>query len=143
MIEPAAEKDYPELAEIWERSVRATHHFLEEDYLQLIKSLLIPVIFPAVQIYVYRNHNSAIAGFSGVAENKIEMLFIDPPYRGKGIGKKLTLFAIDHLHISKVDVNEENEQAIRFYLHMGFKITGRTELDPMGKPHPILQMELT
>ena len=27
----ATEKDYPELSELWEASVRSTHHFLSEE----------------------------------------------------------------------------------------------------------------
>ena len=39
------------------------------------------------------------------------MLFIHPEYRGKKIGKALLKYAIDTLHVTKVDVNEQNEQA--------------------------------
>ena len=42
----------------------------------------------------------------------------------------------------KVDVNEQNEQAIGFYQHYGFKTISRSELDGTGKPYPILHMEL-
>ncbi|MEM6580355.1 MAG: GNAT family N-acetyltransferase, partial [Pseudomonadota bacterium] len=30
---------YPELIEVWEASVRATHHFLSEEYINELKSL--------------------------------------------------------------------------------------------------------
>ena len=140
MITAATEKDYPEIIDVWEQSVRATHHFLPEEYLQQIKSLL-PSIFPAVQLFVADNNNK-IAGFLGVAEKKIEMLFIRPDSRGKGIGKQLTKFAIDELHTNKVDVNQQNEQATGFYKRMGFVVTGREETDGLGKPYPLLLMEL-
>ncbi|QJW46311.1 GNAT family N-acetyltransferase [bacterium BFN5] len=78
----------------------------------------------------------------GVADDKLEMLFIDPEQRSKGIGKKLLNFAINQLGVKKVDVNEENRQAVGFYLHMGFRVVGRSELDATGKSHPILSMEL-
>ena len=45
MIRAATEKDYPAIIDLWEQSVRATHHFLPEEYLQQIKVLL-PSIFP-------------------------------------------------------------------------------------------------
>lgn len=41
----------------------------------------------------------------------------------------------------KVDVNEENPQALAFYLHMGFNIAGRSEVDGNGKPHPLLFLQ--
>jgi putative acetyltransferase len=140
MITAATEKDYPEIIDVWEQSVRATHHFLPEEYLQQIKTLL-PSIFPAVPLFVAQTDNK-ITGFIGVAEKKIEMLFIHPGSRGKGIGKQLTEFAIHELQANKVEVNEQNEQATGFYQRMGFVVTGREETDGLGKPYPLLLMEL-
>jgi len=141
MITPATEKDYPEIIELWEQSVRATHLFLPEDYLQHIKRLL-PSILPAVQLFIYIDEHENITGFLGVAENKIEMLFIHPQFMGQGVGKQLTQFAVDELQSGKVDVNEQNSQAVGFYQHMGFVITGRSETDGLGKPFPLLLMAL-
>ncbi len=70
------------------------------------------------------------------------MLFIHPDSRGKGIGKSLTLFAIREKGIRKVDVNEQNPQAVGFYEHMGFEVVSRSPLDPQGKPFPVLMMEI-
>jgi putative acetyltransferase len=141
MISKATEKDYLEIIDVWEQSVRATHHFLPEDYLQEIKNLL-PSILPALPVYVFKAEEGIIKGILGVTEKKIEMLFIHPESRGQGIGKLLTLFAIDELKAEKVDVNEQNEQAVGFYLKMGFVQTGRTDTDSIGKPFPLLLMEL-
>ncbi|ENH9207696.1 GNAT family N-acetyltransferase, partial [Vibrio vulnificus] len=46
------------------------------------------------------------------------------------------------LGVTKVDVNEQNPQAVGFYEHMGFKVVSRSPLDDMGKPFPILHMTL-
>jgi len=70
------------------------------------------------------------------------MLFLHPEARGNGIGKKLVAFAIDQLKANKVDVNEQNEQAVGFYQHAGFKAISRSETDGLGMPFPILHMEL-
>lgn len=70
------------------------------------------------------------------------MLFIDPYLRGQGIAKMLLQFAIDHLNVTNVDVNEQNIQAVGFYKHFGFKVISRSELDGTGKPYPILHMQL-
>jgi putative acetyltransferase len=141
MISKATEKDYPAIIEVWEQSVRATHHFLPEDYLQEIKTLL-PSILPAVPVYIFKTEKGTIKGILGVAEQKIEMLFIHPGSRGQGIGKLLTRFAVDELKADKVDVNEQNEQAVGFYMKMGFVQKGRTDTDSMGRPFPLLLMEL-
>jgi putative acetyltransferase len=39
-------------------------------------------------------------------------------------------------------VNEQNPQAVGFYEHIGFLITGRSTLDGQGKPFPLLHMKL-
>jgi putative acetyltransferase len=70
------------------------------------------------------------------------MLFVDARYIGKGVGKLLLLHAITNLHVTRVDVNEQNEKALQFYEHFGFKVTSRSELDGSGKPYPILHMQL-
>ncbi len=43
-INPVTESDYPRLLEVWESSVRATHHFLNEEDIQLFR-IRIPLHF--------------------------------------------------------------------------------------------------
>jgi putative acetyltransferase len=133
--------DYPEIVDVWEASVRATHHFLSEEHIQFFKPL-IPQYLGSVQLYCVRNEEDSIQGFLGVAEGNIEMLFLHPLSIGKGIGKRLLQFAMQNLKAIKVDVNEQNEQAVGFYKRNGFKIVSRSEKDGLGMPFPILHMEL-
>jgi len=140
MINSASQRDYPAIIELWELSVRASHLFLPEDYLQRIKKLL-PSILEAVKLFVHLDKDQkTITGFLGVSDEKIEMLFIHPDKRGQGIGTLLNKFAMEQLHTYKVDVNEQNEQAVGFYKRIGYEVVGRTEVDGLGKPFPILQM---
>lgn len=140
-IEQAFPQDYPAIVEVWEASVRATHHFLQEEHIQFFKPL-IPQYLGSVQLYCVRDEQGNIEGFLGVAEQNIEMLFLHPKAMGKGTGKKLLRFAIDTLNAKKVDVNEQNGQAVGFYHHAGFKTINRSATDGLGMPFPILHMEL-
>lgn len=140
-IEVPVAADYPELTSVWEASVRATHDFLKEEDILFYKPLILNEYLKAVDLYCVKDNN-AIAGFMGLSESAIEMLFIHPDFRGSGIGKNLLQFAVNELKVNKVDVNEQNDQALGFYLKMGFKVVNRSELDGMGKPYPILHMEL-
>lgn len=135
--------DYVEVVAVWEASVRATHHFLKEADIAFFKPLILNTYLDAVTLRCMRNEQNAIIGFLGVAEGNLEMLFIHPDYRGKKVGKTLLDYAINHMEVTKVDVNEQNEQAVGFYEHCGFKVIGRSELDSSGKPYPILHMELS
>lgn len=142
MIHSTAQTHHHELAEIWEKSVQATHHFLPADFTKKTKPRLINDYFPQVELFHISNDRNTIQGFLGVAEQKIEMLFIHPDSFGKGLGKKLVQFAIQELGANKVDVNEQNEQGVRFYLKIGFKQIGRSEKDAQGNNYPILHLSL-
>lgn len=142
IIEIPAVSDFVELVSVWEASVRATHDFLKEEDILFYKPLILNEYLRAVNLYCVKDSNGAIAGFMGLGEDSIEMLFIHPSFRGSGIGKALLLFAVNDQKITKVDVNEQNDQAAGFYAKMGFSVTDRSDLDGMGKPYPILHMEL-
>lgn len=135
--------EYPELMQVWEASVRATHHFLKEEDIQFFRKVISEKYFEAVQLHVVRGAENEILGFLGVSDDTIEMLFIHPDVRGKGIGSILLGYAVNELNLCKVDVNEQNEQAMVFYLHKGFSVVGRSERDGTGKPYPILHLELS
>ena len=140
MIRKIKVTDYPRLMEIWESAVLSTHDFLkEEDFLYYKERL--PVYFQYVNLFGFEQEGILI-GFMGIAEGNLEMLFIDKKYRGAGIGKKLITYAIDNLQVPKVDVNEQNVQAVGFYEYMGFNIYKRSNLDGEGKEYLILHMQL-
>jgi putative acetyltransferase len=142
LIQPAFQEDHKAIVALWEDSVRATHHFLDEATIEYFKPLILNEFLHAVELYCTKNEAGNITGFLGVADRKVEMLFIHPSQSGKGIGKQLLQFAIQKLKTNAVDVNEQNEQAVGFYKHMGFVVVNRSETDSMGKPFPLLHMEL-
>jgi len=142
MIVPAKPSDYKEITDVWQASVKATHHFLPSDFTENLREQVETVYLPMVQLYCAKNEDGKILGFLGVADQKIEMLFLDPDARGKGLGKQLTEFAIQALKANAVDVNEQNEQAVGFYLKMGFKQISRSEKDGQGNDYPILHLSL-
>lgn len=142
IIENVIPEYYTEMLDVWENSVRATHDFLSEDDIEFFKPIIIEQAFPAVTLRCVKNEDGAIQGFVGILDAKIEMLFILNEARGQGLGKVLLQCAIEQLGANKVDVNEQNPQAVDFYKHMGFRVESRSPLDDMGKPFPILHMEL-
>ncbi|NMY73470.1 GNAT family N-acetyltransferase [Pseudomonas sp. WS 5071] len=134
-------KDFNELATVWEASVHATHDFLPRSYIQELRELVEHRYLDAVMLICCRDPvHKRIAGFAGVAARKVEMLFIHPDYRGLGVGKSLLMYAINELNASELDVNEQNPQALGFYLNQGFEIIGRSETDGLGEPYPLLHL---
>lgn len=140
-IYKTSEEQYVEITELWEQSVRETHHFLTEKDIAFFKPLVLHNFLKTVDLYCIHDADG-LAGFLGVSGEKIEMLFVHPRAFGKGIGKRLLTFALDQLGATSVDVNEQNEKAVGFYKHHGFGIQSRSPLDTMGKPFPILHMKM-
>lgn len=142
IIRQASNADHPQLLDIWLRSVRATHHFLQASDIEALLPQLRDVYLPAVELWVAVDAEDCPLGFIGLNENHVEMLFIEPDLRGKGIGRGL----LDHARKShsqlSVDVNEQNPEAVGFYLHYGFVQTGRSPLDGEGRPFPLLHLSL-
>ena len=142
IISDVAKADYTELVELWERSVRATHGFLADSDIEYLRPIILEQYFDAVELKCAKDSYGKILGFSGVAEGNLEMLFVDPQSIGQGVGSALCTYAIKELGVTKVDVNEQNPQALGFYEHIGFRVVGRSALDGQGKPFPLLHMEL-
>ena len=139
-ISDISQADYPEVMRVWEASVRATHHFLCEEDILLFKRLIPEKYLDAVRLRAVRDESNRMLGFLGTSDDGIEMLFVHPDVRGQGIGKTFLDYAVNELRLSKVDVNEQNGQALGFYLKYGFNVVSRSERDGTGKPYPILHM---
>ena len=121
-----------QLLNVWESSVRATHDFLSEEEIIKIREY-VPM---AIEI-------GEPVAFMGIDSNRLEMLFLSPEVRGKGLGKQLLQYGIETYNIQELTVNEQNPQAVGFYEHMGFQTYKRTEYDEEGNPYPLLYMRLS
>lgn len=135
-------KDMEEILDTWESSVRATHDFLSEEDIILIKPQVIEGAKYVSKLLCVRDKKDMIKAFMGIHDFKIEMLFVSNESRGNGIGKRLVEYAIEVLNVNYVDVNEQNTQALGFYKHLDFKVFKKSEFDEQGNPFPILHMKL-
>ena len=140
-IEKYTDKDREQILNVWEKSVLATHEFLGSADFEEIKQLVHSFNFNDLEVYCLKQLDE-VAGFIGLYQQKIEMLFFLPKYIGKGLGRKLMNFAFSELKADKVDVNEQNTNAVRFYEKLGFTTYERTEKDDQGKKYPLLRMKL-
>ncbi len=137
-IEKYTKADYAAIMDVWESSVKATHHFLKEDDFLFYKKIIPTDFLPKLEIYILEDNG--LKAFIAVNESHLEMLFVKDDARGKGYGRKLIEYALHYLGVVQVDVNEQNEQAIGFYRKMGFEIRSMSATDGMGKDYPILHM---
>ncbi|VVD82620.1 N-acetyltransferase GCN5 [Pandoraea horticolens] len=136
------EKEFDAIVELWEVSVRATHDFLGDADIAWLRPRIRHDYLGAVTLRVFRDDAGALRGFLGVTQGNVEMLFVAPDVRRQGIGAALLAYAVRELGCTSVDVNEQNPQALAFYLREGFEVMGRSELDGQGRPFPLLHMRL-
>ena len=93
-----------------------------------------------LHLLIAEDESGRAVAFMGVVAGSLEMLFIAPEERGKGLGKRLIQYGIKNYSVEKLTVNEQNPQAKGFYEHMGFQVYKRTDLDEQGNPYPLLYM---
>ncbi len=130
------------LLAVWEGSVRATHLFLSESEIEKIKEYVPQALSGVKHLVIATNELKQPVAFTGVANESLEILFVSPDERGRGIGKKLINYGIENYGVKELAVNEQNQQARGFYEHMGLKVYKRTDLDEQGDPYPLLYMKL-
>ena len=70
-IEIVAKKEFPEIVEVWQASVRASHDFLTEEDIQYFKPLILNDYLKMVDLSCIRDESNQIVGFSGIADQKI------------------------------------------------------------------------
>lgn len=128
------------LLEVWEASVRATHRFLTEDDIEFFRPRIPGELFRLEHLLAARDPDGTLVAFLGVQGEKIEALFVHPDRFRQGIGHRLVEHAVTKLGATKVDVNEQNPGAVAFYERLGFEVDGRSPVDGMGKPFPLLHL---
>ena len=129
------------LLEVWESSVRSTHGFLKEGEVEYLRPFVEQGI-REVPLLFYAEENGAPCAFLGMDGDSIEMLFVAEELRSQGIGSALMRQALT-LGARRVDVNEQNPQALDFYRRFGFEVVSRDEVDGLGLPYPILHCALS
>ena len=129
------------LLEVWESSVRATHLFLSDSEIKRIKKYVPQALNGIAHLVIAEDETGRPGAFMGIEDGTLEMLFISPVERGKGLGKRLLQYGIKNYGVERLAVNEQNPQAKGFYEHMGFQVYKRTDLDEQGNPYPLLYMK--
>ena len=131
-----------QLLMVWEKSVRETHQFLSDAEIENIKQYVPEALKGIAHLIIVNDKEGHSVAFMGIENEVLEMLFITPEQRGKGLGKNLLSLGIKKYGVKRLTVNEQNPQAIGFYEHLGFKVYKRTDNDEQGNPYPLLYMHI-
>lgn len=142
IIRPAITGDHATLVDLWRRSVTATHTFLTGRDIADLLPVVRDQALPALDLWVACEEAGSIVAFLGLSGSSVEALFVAPEWMRRGLGRRL----LDHARRTagerlRVDVNEQNPAALRFYEACGFRVVGRSPLDAGGRPFPLLHLE--
>lgn len=80
------------------------------------------------------------AGFAQIPAVQVEMLFVDPAFQRRGIGRALLDYSGAMYPSLFLDVNEQNRAGVCFYQKYGFQILARSAKDGQGRPYPLLHL---
>lgn len=115
-----------QLVDVWEASVRATHLFLSANEIAEIKRYVPQALMGVAHLVVAERDDGAPAAFMGVQDGKLEMLFLAPEERGKGLGRQLLEHGIQRYAVESLVVNEQNPRPGTFMSTWGSKsLSGR------------------
>ena len=142
VVRRARPSEHSALLAIWERSVRATHTFLTEPDIAFYRPLTAEIIAgDRLELWALTNEADVPIGFLGFAGDAIEALFLEPVRGWQGGGRRLVAHAQALCGGGlTVDVNEQNVDARGFYEALGFKVVGRSPLDPTRRPYALLHI---
>lgn len=141
-IEERTPKLVEGLTELWEASVRASHHFLSETDICEIRGYVPMALGGVKHLVVVEDECNVPVAFMGVEDGMLEMLFVAPTHFRMGIGCLAVQHGIANMGVREVTVNEQNPSAVEFYKSMGFVAYKRTDCDEQGRPFPLIYMKL-
>lgn len=138
-IRPSRPRDGARVVEIWRDAVYATHAFLTPEDRAAIEAE-VKEFLPQAPLWIAETDRGHAVGFMLLDGAHMEALFIDPAYRGAGIGRALVEHALTLHPALTTDVNEQNGQAVGFYQRLGFIPAGRSATDGQGRPYPLIHL---
>ncbi len=140
-IRPSTPQDGERVLDIWRAAVDATHDFLSAEDRNAIEQE-VRAFLPTAPLWLAVDSKDRPIGFLLLDNNHMEALFIDPSYRGTGVGRALVEHAQLQSQTLTTDVNEQNAQAVGFYEHLGFERVGRSDRDGQNRPYPLIHLRL-
>ena len=135
-------RDHADAVDLWERSVRATHDFLHPSDIEELRPLVAQELrIPSIGWWLLLQREGRPCALLAESAGTIEGLFVDPAVLRRGAGTIL----VEHVQTLypgdlRVDVNEQNQAAVRFYRALGFQPFSRSETDEEDRPFPVLHM---
>ena len=140
MIRRGTPDDVPRALQIWRDAVDATHGFLTPEHRAEIDVMVAEQFLPNAELWLATDDDDRAVGFLVMEGEMIDALFVDPRVHGQGYGTRLLDKALEMAPNATVDASEQATNALPFYLRRGFRVVGRSETDPQGRPYPLIHL---
>jgi putative acetyltransferase len=135
-IRTAHEADLDALTDVWERAARSSHDFMDAGDFDALRPFIRDSYLPSMHVRLAEVAGSPVA-FVGSADGHVELLYVDPPFHGLGLGTRL-LGEVGAGGARSVEVYADNVTGVGFYRSRGFVETRRRETDAAGRPYPMV-----
>nr|MCW2728886.1 family N-acetyltransferase [Aeromicrobium sp.] len=132
-IRTAREPDLDALTDVWERAARSSHAFMDPDDFSAMRPFIRDSYLPSMDVRLAELDGDAIA-FVGAHDTHVELLYVDPPFHGQGLGTRL----LDDISATSVEVYADNTTGVGFYRSQGFVEVLRRERDAADRPYPMV-----
>jgi len=144
-IRPFVAEDTPALSRIWRAASEQAHGFFSPQQLAEQQGLVETVYLANSETWVALQGREPV-GFIGLLPDGrgafVGGVFVNPTVQGQGIGRALLDHALALKSGLRLEVYEANTQARGFYASLGFRETGRREVDDNGLPFPLLKLDI-
>ena len=109
------------LLEVWEGSVKATHLFLSDREIKNIKEYVPQALKSVEHLVIAEDEAGCPKAFMGIEDGSLEMLFVAPEERGKGLGKRLLRYGIENYAVA--GIRDRINDYIRVYNRLHYPMT--------------------
>lgn len=147
-IEKAIRKDTKDLTELTIRS-KSHWNYSKQQIEEWRDDLTVSEIYILEkEVYKLTDRNNIIGYYSFFKINgidiKLENLFVEPKFIGRGIGKMLMTDFLQRIQKTKFEriILEADPNAEKFYEQIGFKVIGKLKTSIKNRFLPIMEMRI-
>ena len=124
MIEKMDESRRYEILDLWSRCTIAANPFLEANFWQKNYDEAKAKFLTGCQNYIYTDGARVVAFICVSDNNYINGLFVDPEYRGRGIGRELVEYVKKEYSSLWLNIYAKSHKMLDFASSAGFLISG-------------------
>lgn len=135
-IRSAREADLDALTDVWERAASSSHGFMDPDDFAALRPAIRDAYLPSMDVWLIDLDGRPVA-FVGARGSHVELLYVDPPFQGTGLGTRL-LAAVGENGATSVEVYADNPVGVAFYRSQGFVEVLRRDRDAADRPYPMV-----